>query len=477
LSDRCKSAGHANGLAELEARAAHDLEILDYPSGEWLPRATHASGVPIRDVAVCGAGQGGLATAFLLAREGVRNVLIIDQAVAGREGPWATFARMRTLRTPKYLSGPEMGIASLSYRAWHEAQPDKMPWGSLDRITTRDWMGYLVWFRRMSGVAVQNETRLIAVSGEPDGLLLIDVARHGVPDRLFARKLVLATGMDGGGRWTEPPALSGHLPRHLWRSSADAIDFAVLRGRRVGILGFGASAVDNAAAALEAGAASAEVFARKSIFAEFGEARGWLETSGFLRHFADLDDARKWRLMLRYHAKGSPAPRWSLERARLHAGFRTHLGAPWLTTRSDGSTVTVLTPVGQHTFDFVIFATGVAIDLSLRDELAGIAPLAATWADRYTPPPGEENDDIARHPYLGRGFELCERRHGSAPWLANIHLFNWGASTSVGINAASISGMKFGVSRLVNALTRDLYFTIADQHADRLPRFDTDDWE
>ena len=126
MSDRCKSAGHANGLAELEARAAHDLEILDYPSGEWLPRATHASGVPIRDVVVCGAGQGGLATAFLLAREGVRNVLIIDQAVAGREGPWATFARMRTLRTPKYLSGPEMGIASLSYRAWHEAQPDKM---------------------------------------------------------------------------------------------------------------------------------------------------------------------------------------------------------------------------------------------------------------------------------------------------------------------------------------------------------------
>ena len=40
----------------------------------------------------------------------------------GREGPWTTFARMDILRSPKHLTGPDLGSASLTYRAWHEAK-------------------------------------------------------------------------------------------------------------------------------------------------------------------------------------------------------------------------------------------------------------------------------------------------------------------------------------------------------------------
>ena len=52
------------------------------------------------DVLIVGAGQGGLAIAFQLMRERVNNVLVIDKAEPGAEGPWINYARMPTLRSP-----------------------------------------------------------------------------------------------------------------------------------------------------------------------------------------------------------------------------------------------------------------------------------------------------------------------------------------------------------------------------------------
>ena len=36
---------------------------------------------------------------------GINNVVAYDAAPAGLEGPWVTFARMETLRSPKTLHG------------------------------------------------------------------------------------------------------------------------------------------------------------------------------------------------------------------------------------------------------------------------------------------------------------------------------------------------------------------------------------
>jgi cation diffusion facilitator CzcD-associated flavoprotein CzcO len=58
-------------------------------------------------VVICGAGLSGLSIAFALKRRGIRSVRVIDQNKKGEEGPWVTCARMRTLRSPKYLSGPD----------------------------------------------------------------------------------------------------------------------------------------------------------------------------------------------------------------------------------------------------------------------------------------------------------------------------------------------------------------------------------
>src|SRR5689334_7163397 len=101
-------------------RVRRDLDLLDYPRRAWIaPRQTRG-GQSIYDVLIVGGGQGGLATAFGLMREHVRNVLVIDDHPLDRAGPWLNFARMRTLRTPKYLTGPDLGIPSLTPRAWYE---------------------------------------------------------------------------------------------------------------------------------------------------------------------------------------------------------------------------------------------------------------------------------------------------------------------------------------------------------------------
>ncbi|WP_205836634.1 hypothetical protein [Komagataeibacter nataicola] len=48
--------------------------------------------------------------------------VVLDQAPAGQEGPWVTYARMTTLRSPKTLSGPCMGPPCLTVRAWYDSR-------------------------------------------------------------------------------------------------------------------------------------------------------------------------------------------------------------------------------------------------------------------------------------------------------------------------------------------------------------------
>jgi len=108
-------------LADLETRILRDLSLTDYPARSWVPSRRY-NDQPVLDVLIVGAGQGGLAVTFHLMRERVSNIMLIDQRKEGEEGPWTNFARMLTLRTPKYLTGPDLGIPSLTPRAWYEAK-------------------------------------------------------------------------------------------------------------------------------------------------------------------------------------------------------------------------------------------------------------------------------------------------------------------------------------------------------------------
>jgi cation diffusion facilitator CzcD-associated flavoprotein CzcO len=139
--------------------------------------------------------------------------------------------------------------------------------------------------------------------------------------------------------------------------------------------------------------------------------------------------------------------------------------------------VTVETEAGNFKFDFIVFATGTETDLSARPELAPIVHQIALWRDRFTAPAGEENDELAMHPYLGTAFEFIEREPGTAPFLSRLHSFTYGAMPSHGLTGAAILGMKYGVPRLVNGLVRDLFLEDAPQHYRDLLAFEVPELE
>src|SRR3954462_14142315 len=142
-----------SSLAGLEARFARDLELLVMPPAkDWLEPRVHPQYGPILDVAVVGAGMSGLSAAFALKCLAIRGLRIFDRSPAGFEGPWATFARMETLRSPPELTGPAFGFSDLTFRAWFEAQFGADAWKTVHRIPRLQWMDYLRWYRRVIDV-------------------------------------------------------------------------------------------------------------------------------------------------------------------------------------------------------------------------------------------------------------------------------------------------------------------------------------
>src|SRR5277367_2840049 len=95
------------GLPALSARVRHELDMLAYPAVPWVKPRGLGGDKKVYDVLIVGGGQSGLTIATGLMREGITNVLCVDRNPEGFEGPWETFARMGTLRTPKILVGTE----------------------------------------------------------------------------------------------------------------------------------------------------------------------------------------------------------------------------------------------------------------------------------------------------------------------------------------------------------------------------------
>jgi cation diffusion facilitator CzcD-associated flavoprotein CzcO len=442
-------------VTQLSDRVRRELTYLSYPPREWtLPRSQDGAGV--LDVLIVGAGQSGLATAFGLKLERITNVRIVDRNPRGLEGPWRRFARMMELRTPKEVSGIDFGIPSLTVRAWYEAKFGRKAWDRIERIPQEVWRTYLDWYRDVLELPVENEVEVTSI--EPAGdLLLAHLRRSGRTERVHARKIVLATGFDGSGGWRAPRDLVANLPAERYAHSADDIDFRQMAGKRIGVLGVGASAFDNAAAALEAGAARVDLCFRRPHIPRINPLM-WMNFSGMLGHFAELTDLQRWRFM-RHILQERPVPptQDTFWRCRRFENFVWHPNCAWHSVRDGGGVARVETESGTFIFDFIIFATGVETDLSARTELAPIVHQIALWRDRFTPPPGEESDLLARHPYLGAAFEFMERKAGTAPFLGRLHNFTFGAMPSLGLTGAAIPGMRYGVRRLVNGLARDLF--------------------
>jgi FAD-dependent urate hydroxylase len=462
---------HDPGLEALSEQVRRELELLRYPERAWVePRSTRA-GAPIYDVVIVGAGQGGLATAFGLLRERISNVLVIDENPIDRAGPWLNFARMRTLRTPKYLTGPDLGLPSLTARAWYEAQHGVGSWESLRFLAREDWAAYLAWYRAVLALPVRADTRVGALSWDTDELAFrVPCETAQQSDLVYARRVVLATGIDGSGAW-QVPAIVQALPRARYAHTREPIDFAALRGLRVAVLGGGASAFDNAAVALEHGAREVHMFVRRARLVDVNAYR-WAEFVGFLKHFGDLTDAQKWRFVRQLLHMGQLPPSDTLERARAQPGFQLHEGASVRALTESGSHLTIETGEDAYQADFLIVGTGFVTDLSLRPELAALEPAIARWSDRYTPPAGERDRELAQHPYLGAHFEFIARSPEHAPYLSHLYNYTFGGLLSLGLGGASISGMKYSIPRLVFGITKSFFLEQSEQHFDALACYD-----
>jgi cation diffusion facilitator CzcD-associated flavoprotein CzcO len=467
----------ADSLDRQAANVRRDLELLDYPRRDWLPVRKTGAGEPVYDVVIVGAGQGGLASAFGLMRERVRSLLVVDENPLDRAGPWLNFARMRTLRTPKHVLGPDLGIPSLTPRAWYEAQHGEGSWETLGLIPKEGWAAYLAWYRQTLGIPVRPDTRVGAlewVEAERAWRVPCAAARGGGADSVVhARRVILATGIEGSGQWHVPGMIRA-LPAHLYAHTRADIDFEALRGKRVAVLGAGASSFDNASTALEGGASEVRLFFRRPHLVRVNSYR-WAEFVGFLRHFGDLSDADKWRFILQIQRMGQLPPADTYKRATQNAGFHLHPGTGWKALEARGDTVVITTSAQGQTgtveCDFVIAGTGFITDLAARPELKLVEPHIARWADRYTPPASERHDDLARHPYLGPGFEFTEREPGRAPYLRTLHNYTFGGLLSLGFGGASISGMKYSIPRLVSGVTGSLFVEDAAVHYESLCRF------
>jgi len=464
------TAQNEQALQAHAAKVREDLTRLDYPRREWLVPRRAAGGEPIYDVIIVGAGQGGLATAFALQRERVRNLLIVDDQPLDRAGPWLNFARMHTLRTPKHVTGPDLGIPSLTVQAWFEAQHGAEAWRALGLIPKELWAAYLGWYRRTLELPVLPNTRVGALRWDAD-TRAFEVPCQNTDKTLRARRVVLATGIDGSGHWHVPEMITRALPRERYAHTRDPIDFAALSGKRVAVLGAGASAFDNAAAALDHGAREVRLYFRRADLVQVNPYR-WAESSGFLRHLGDLPDADKWRFISQIIRMGQLPPRDTLQRAQAHPGFHLQPSSTWQKLEERAGNIAIHTSSGVYEADFIIAGTGFVTDLRARPELARLEPQIARWADRFTPPPADSHEDLLRHPYLGPHFELTERDAGTAPELKYLYNYTFGCLLSLGFGGASISGMKYSIPRLVSGITNSLFHEDRGEHYQGLRGFD-----
>ena len=286
---------------------------------------------------------------------------------------------------------------------------------------------------------------------------------------IHARKVVLALGREGSGapRWPEfasfNPAKRGARVFH----SADDIDFRKFTGQRIGILGAGSSAFDNAGEALEAGAKEVLMFARRPVLPQVNKSK-WTAFPGFQLGYASLDDVERWRFYTYIFSEQVPPPYESVLRCEKHKGFSLRFSEGWQDILP-GPEVT--TSKGNQKFDAVIVCTGFDVNLVDRPEIASFRDSIDTWRSHVPEDEAAKFPEEARFPYLGDAFQL----QGPAAGLDRVHLFNWGATMSHGALAGDIPGLEIGAARLAQGVARDLFVEDADRHWIRLQEHNEDE--
>lgn len=425
------------GLQALEQKIASDLELLNYPPKPW---RIETEGV--LDAAIIGAGMAGLTTAFALLRLGVNKIQLFDENPPGKEGPWATYARMKTLRSPKQWMGPAMHLPSLAYASWHQAKFGKSSWETLGKIPTLLWMDYLTWYGKVLKLPIQNNTKLLSI--HPGKPLELKFSGHTVR----AHKAILATGRAGFGGPEIPPFMK-NVPKNQWAHTNERIDFSSLKGKRIGIIGAGPAGFDAAATALDHHAKSVDLHVRRERLPQVNKGRE-LFFRGCFSGYYGLDDQEKWKFACLTADQGIPPPREALERIAQYPHFRFH-------PKTEMETI-------LDSYDFLILATGLAVDGMKQPELKHLIDDILLWKDKgFEDPP-----KMGNHPYLGPSFEFLEKKKGKAPHLKNIYCFNYGSRLSHSGLGTEIPPISFGAERLAEGIAADFFLQDKEAYYERI---------
>jgi cation diffusion facilitator CzcD-associated flavoprotein CzcO len=377
---------------------------------------------------------------------------------------------METLRSPKQLTGPALGIASLTFRAWYECLFGTEAWNVLDKIPRTQWMDYLRWYRKALGLQVRNLHEVKKVLTRSDQLVELLIHSPDGMKTVYARRLIIATGRDGlGGAYL--PDIAHTIPDQYWAHSSYDFDYSSLKGKRVGVVGAGASAMDSAATALEQGAAKVDLMVRRADLPRINKGKG-AGNAGMVHGFAHLSPEWKWRIRHYLGTQQVPSPRGSTLRVSKHANASFNLGCSLEKIDIVNEEVLVKTSQGTFLLDFLIFSTGFKIDWWHRPEYAAFAPFVLSWGHKlqnFTEPGHQEMIDS---PDLGPGFEFQEKSPGECPGLSRIHCFCYPAALSHGTVSGDIPAISDGAKRLAKSIVAHFYSEDIEAHFARMQSFD-----
>jgi len=443
-------------LETLERAVRAEIAAFAYPSTPWTRPQPAADGRLPMDVLIVGGGQSGLITAIRLMREQIGEILVVDRSPAGREGPWITSARMRTLRTSKHLHGTEQGIRSASFRVWFDTTRGAGSFEAIHLIDRAVWMEYLVWLRRVFEVPMVNDTEVVSLTPVGDYWEAVLRGPEG-ESRVLARKVVLATGIDSMGGNNMPEFLAALGPDRAVHSFTPLPDDA-FTGKRVAVIGVGASAFDNAGTALETGAASVIQFGRRPELIP-GSLGPFAETTAFLKGFPSLGDEMRITLSRQAIGSSAPPPQHSVDRSLGHPRYTLQMGVSIDSAEVRDGAVVLRDGEREWEVDFVVAGTGFGTDMRGFTLLAPYVDDMLLWGDVH-----EFGDDrvdriVAGHPYLGAGLAAQPKREDGLQALRNLHLYNPAGFVSFGLAAHGLNGLIWSVDHIADAIVADFSYT------------------
>ncbi len=451
-------------LAALAAKAKEEMVILGH-NHDWVPEPEEGA----YNVIIIGGGQAGLGSAFALSRHRIGKVKVLQEGPADYIGCWGQYARMHTLRSPKNMKGIELDIPSLHTENWFKAKYGEQAWEVTNLVPRLDWEEYLKWYREVTEADVDFNTHVHEVlPADEQGYFTIRAVTGnnvvgdnatGEPVEYRARRVIFSLGLNGGGGPFVPPVVR-NLPDDMWAHTEDLIDFNQLVGKRVVIIGGGASGFDNAGTALERGAATVTMHVREPEIARHNSLR-WMEFPGMQEHFFDLSDAERFEFSVFNGGLPQPPTQASVWRAHAYDNFDRHVNIEWTSAevveRDGEREIHIVDNHGQEwVADYVISATGYFTDLGARPELKHFVGDIKKWAEAYGP---AAEHPLGQCPYLGDGFQF-EASAGASEaakgYLPKLFHLSTGARVSHGVAGNQLSGIYACLTRLSNRIAADI---------------------